>query len=248
MRNEKDGHAALLHLSDPSRATMLKNGIADRQSFVDDQYPWAGADRDRESQADVHAARIRLDRLINELANFGEAFDLRNQSFRFAARKPDQGRIHENVFQAGKLRIESGPELQQGGDPALVPDGAVGGLERAGDDLQQSGFAAAVRPDDSSRGPRFDLKTDILQRPEFTVTLPEPARKHLLQAIAWMVIHSILLGNAFNAERSVHVVFEIGSVVERLRTERKSVKQGENKSPRDPLMTARALHTFPIIR
>src|SRR5438552_7488082 len=208
MRNEKDGHAALLHLSDPSRATMLKNSITDRQSFVDDQYPWVGADRDRESQADVHAARIRLDRLINELANFGEAFDFRNQTFRFAARKPDQGRIHENVFQTGELRIESGAELQQGGDAALVPDGAVRGLERAGDNLQQSGFAAAVRPNDSGRRPRFDLEADILQRPEFTVAFPEPARKHLLQAIARMVIHSILLGNAFNAARSVHVGLE----------------------------------------
>src|SRR5947207_2025086 len=206
MRNEKDGHAALLHLSDPSRATMLKDRIADRQSFVDDQDPWAGADRDRESQADVHAARIGLDGLMNERANFGEAFDFRNKIFRFAARKPDQGRIHENVFQAGELRIESGAKLQQGGNPAFVPDGAVRGLERAGDDLQQSGFAAAVRPDDSGRRSRFDLKTDILQRPKFTVALPEPARKHLLQAIAWMVIHSILLGNAFDAERSVHVV------------------------------------------
>src|SRR5438477_11480470 len=98
MRNEKDGHAALLHLSDPSRATMLKDRIADRQSFVDDQYPWAGADRDRESQANVHAARIGLDRLMNKRSNFGETFDFRNQTFRFAARKPDQGRIHENVF------------------------------------------------------------------------------------------------------------------------------------------------------
>src|SRR6266404_4953667 len=142
---------------------------------------------------------------MNERANFGEAFDLRNQTFRFAVRKPDQSRIHENVFQARELRIESGAELQQGGNAALVPDVAVRGLKRAGDDLQESGFAAAVRPNDSGRGPRFNLETDVLQRPEFTVAFPEPARKHLLQAIAWMVIHSILLRNAFNAERSVHV-------------------------------------------
>src|SRR5258708_4873181 len=224
---------------------MLKDRIADRQSFVDDQYPRIGADRDRESQADVHAARIGLDRLMNERANFGEAFDLRNQTFGFAARKPDQGRVHENVFQARELRIKSRAELQQGGDAALVPDVAVRGLERSGDDLQQCRFAAAVRPNDSGRRSRFDLKTDILQGPQLTVSFPEPTLTHLFQAIARMVIHSILLGNAFNAERSVHI--GIRSVAERLRTERRSVKQGERKGPRDWLMIARALHTFTII-
>src|SRR5712691_745620 len=142
---------------------------------------------------------------MDKVANLRKAFDLGNQGFRFAARKPDQSRIHENVFQARELRIESGAEFQQGRDAALVPDVAVRGFERAGNDLEQSGFAAAVRPNDSGRRPRFDLKTDILQRPEFTVVLPEPARKHLLQAIAWTVIHSILLGYAFNAERGVHL-------------------------------------------
>src|SRR6266849_6099665 len=113
-----------------------------------------------------------------------------------------------NFGEACELRIDSGAELQQGGNAALMPDVAVRGLKRAGDDLQQSGFAAAVRPNDSGRGPRFNLETDVLQRPEFTVAFPEPARKHLLQAIARMVIHSILLGNAFNAERSVLVGLE----------------------------------------
>ena len=36
------------------------------------------------------------------------------------------------------------------------------------------------------------------------------------------------------------MLFGIGSVAERLRTERRSVKQGQKQSPRDPLMVARA--------
>ncbi len=48
VRDEQDGRAALLHLLDAAHATMLEDRVADRQSFVHDQYVGVAVDRDGE--------------------------------------------------------------------------------------------------------------------------------------------------------------------------------------------------------
>ena len=65
MRDEENGRAVFLHLPDATHAAMLKDRVADREGFVDDQDLRMRADGNGEGEADVHAARIGLDVLVN---------------------------------------------------------------------------------------------------------------------------------------------------------------------------------------
>src|SRR5438445_221035 len=141
---------------------------------------------------------------MDERTYLGKAFDFGQQRFRFAARKPHQGGIHKDVFNPGKLTIESGPEFKQTSDPAFMPDSPMGGLERTSHDLEQRGFPASIRTDDSRGRPGFNLKTDFFERPEFAMTFPVTAREHLPQPIIRTFINAITFGNAFYAECLTH--------------------------------------------
>src|ERR1041385_2061895 len=138
-----------MQLFDSSQAAMLEDRIADRQSFVDYQNVRLDAGGNGERQSHVHAARISLYRLIKEVADFGEPFDLRKERISLAPRKSEQRRIHINVFDTGEFRIEAGAQLEQGRDASLVPNVTTGRLQGSGNDLEQSGLAATVRADDA---------------------------------------------------------------------------------------------------
>ena len=86
-----------------------------------------GDDRDRggKREPDVHAARISFQWLINEVADLSKARDLRKQAFRLRFRKTHQRRVHENVFDAGELRVEACAELEQCGHASFEPDVSV---------------------------------------------------------------------------------------------------------------------------
>src|SRR5262249_28739771 len=149
-------------------------------------------DRSGESEPHVHAAGVGLYRLMNELANFCKALDLRKQTFGFGARETHERAAHENIFDAGEFEIKTGAQFEQRGYPSVVPDISMGGFESGGDDLQQCGLAAAVLADDARRGSGFDFKADIPQRPKFVMPLPAPARERLFQAVAGPIINPIL--------------------------------------------------------
>ena len=164
-------------------------------------------DRDRESETDVHAARISLHRLIDEFADLGEARDFRHQSLSFRLGKPDQRRVHEDVLDAGELRIESGAELEQRRDSTFKPNRSVRRFECAGDDLQQRRLARAVWTNDAGGCAGFDFETDVAERPEFAMSLPAPARQRFFQSIDGPVVDAVLLGYRFNAYCWRHKLF-----------------------------------------
>src|SRR5947199_61061 len=83
--------------------------------------------------------------------------------------------------------------LKQRGDAAFVLDMAVRRLQRARDDLKQSGFAGTVRADDARRRSSLKLEAHIAQSPELTMTFPASARQGFLQAVARMSVDAILL-------------------------------------------------------
>jgi hypothetical protein len=89
--------------------------------------------------------------LIDEVADLGEAHDLRQQFFSFRLGEAHQRGVHEDVFDPGELRIEAGAELEQRRDAPVVMDATVRRFERAGDDLQQCRLAGSVWSDDAGR-------------------------------------------------------------------------------------------------
>ena len=64
---------SLVHLA---HAALPEIDVADGQGFIHQQDLRVHVDRHGECQADHHAARIGLDRLIDEVADLGEILDV----------------------------------------------------------------------------------------------------------------------------------------------------------------------------
>ena len=58
-----------------AHAALAEVDVADRESFIDQENFRIQMDGDGESEANDHAARIGLDRLVDEIADLGEGFD-----------------------------------------------------------------------------------------------------------------------------------------------------------------------------
>src|SRR5262249_11899101 len=85
-----------------------------------------------------------------------------------------------------------------------MPDCSVRLLERAGDYLQQSRFAASVWPNDTDYRAFLELKRDVLQGPEFLMAPQSTARQRFFQAIARSRVGSILLRNIVDQQGGNH--------------------------------------------
>ena len=66
---------SLLDLLDAREALALERLVADRQRLVDHQDVGVDVDGGGEGEPHVHAARVGLDRLVDEVADVGEAGD-----------------------------------------------------------------------------------------------------------------------------------------------------------------------------
>ena len=71
-----------------AHAPLPEINIADRQGFVNQQDFRIDVNGYREGQPHDHAARVSLDRLIDEVANFRERLDLGEALVHFLAREP----------------------------------------------------------------------------------------------------------------------------------------------------------------
>ena len=73
--DEQDRRARRLHLPDAPDALVLKDRVADGQRLVDEQDIRIDVNGGRERQPHEHAARVRLHRPVDELADPGERLD-----------------------------------------------------------------------------------------------------------------------------------------------------------------------------
>src|SRR5258708_10770115 len=97
---------------DLTHAALAKINIADGQRFVHQQDLRVHADSDGEREAYGHAARIGLDRLEHEVADFGEIFDLLEARIDLLLRKTEDRAIHVDAVASTELRIEARAQLQ----------------------------------------------------------------------------------------------------------------------------------------
>src|SRR6266567_4123682 len=77
-------------------------------------------------------------------------------------------------------------------------------LQCAGNDLQESGFPAAVWSNNPCGSSACHCKSHIAQGPKLVMPLPVSARQRLLQTIAGMIVDAILLRNIFYAQGNSH--------------------------------------------
>ena len=81
---------------------------------------------DREREPHLHAARVVLDRRVDERVDVGERHDLVELPGNFRPPHPEDRAVDEDVFPSGQFRMEAGPHLEQRADAA-----AHQGLARA---------------------------------------------------------------------------------------------------------------------
>src|SRR5687767_7005358 len=108
MGNEQDGSTALLHLFDATNATVLEDGVAHSQRFIDYEDLRRRAHGDGKSKPYVHTARVRLYWLVDELSDLRKSLNLRKSGLCFTAGESKQGSVQINVFQAGEFGVETG--------------------------------------------------------------------------------------------------------------------------------------------
>src|SRR5438309_1826477 len=114
--------------------------------------------RHRERQAHVHAARVPLDRGINELLHLGEGYDLVELAGDLRLLHAQDGAVQENVVPTRQLGMESGSDFEQRSYAAPDLYTAPGGLGDAGQNLQQRALARAIAADDPDHFSALDLE------------------------------------------------------------------------------------------
>ncbi len=88
--------------------------------------------------------------------------------------RPEDRRVEEDVLAAGQIRMEAGPQFEQGSQPTAVFDAARGGLQNPADQLEQRRFAGAVGTDQPDGRPAGDVEIDVPQRPEVFLVRVRP--------------------------------------------------------------------------
>src|SRR5262249_17812568 len=84
--------------------------------------------------------------------------------------------VQENIVAAGKFGMETGSDFDQGHQPAGDGDFAAVGRSDAGEQLDQGGFAGAIRTDNTQNLATPNVEADVLQCPEaFCRPKPEQA-------------------------------------------------------------------------
>ena len=71
-------------------------------------------DGDGKGQPDYHAAGVGFHRLVDEIADFGEGFDIGITAVDLGGREAQDGGVEVDVIEAGELRSEAGGKLQEG--------------------------------------------------------------------------------------------------------------------------------------
>src|SRR5262249_44848556 len=80
-----------------------------------------------------------------------------------AAGESEEGGVEAQVFDAGEVGMETGAELEQGGDAAADPDFAFFGFGQAGHQAEQGAFTGAVAADDGQAVAVLEVEGDVAE-------------------------------------------------------------------------------------
>ncbi len=187
---------------DAREALALERLVADGECFVDHQDVRIDMDRHGEREPDVHAARIDLDRLVDEVADVGECRDRIEARFDLGPGQSQHGAVEEHVFAAAELGVETCAELEQRGDASAHIDHAARRRENAADDLQQGRLAGAVAADQADRLAVADIQIDVVQRMELAMPgAPARTEQRFEQAVVRAFVDRERLRHAAQMDR-----------------------------------------------
>ena len=195
VRDEEDRLALLLEEADPVDALVLERGVPDGQDLVDDEDVGVDVHGDREPQPDVHARRVVLDGVVDELAQLAELDDLVEQPVGLGLGHAEQGRVEIDVLASGQLAVEARAELEEGGDAAVDLDLAGRRTQDAREDLEQRALAGPVGAGEPHRLAAVDDEVDVAQRPEVVLDPVLPLDDPLLEARRATLVSGELLAD-----------------------------------------------------
>ena len=198
--DEQHRDAALAQLLKLAHAAVGEDRVAYRQGFVHDEDFGVHVNGRREGQAHVHAARILFHRPFDELADLREGLDGGHGAGDFGAAEPHDLAVQVDVFAAGELRVETGAQLQQGGDAPARHHAPGGGLQNAADNLQQGALAAPVGSHQAQGLALFELEPDVAQGPEIGVERAA-AGQQLAQPVGRAPVQPVQFGDVLNEDQ-----------------------------------------------
>src|SRR5687768_247588 len=177
--DEHDRRAARLHLADAQEALMLEDGIANGKRFVHEEDVRIDVDRGGKRQPHEHPARIELDRLVDELADGGEALDLGQTAADFRDGQSDHRAEHLDVLAAGEFGVKTGAELQQRRDASSHGDPSARLPDDPRDDLQERALPGTVDADEPECFAALDPHRHAAQRLKIGVQDGRAGHEHL---------------------------------------------------------------------
>src|SRR5439155_15498818 len=164
VRHEHDRLPRPAELGDLRVALVLEVLVTDGEHLVDEQHIGIDVHRDREAEPRRHAARVRLDRRVEEAAELREALDLRHRRLGLLTREAEQRAVEVRVLASGEVGVKARAELEERGHPSLDLDRAGRRLRGAGDELEERGLPRTVRADDAEAQSTVDAEAHVLQR------------------------------------------------------------------------------------
>src|SRR5262249_44747495 len=176
--DEEDGAAVAGHAADLAEALALEGGVADGQHLVENQDFRFDVCRDREREADVHAARVALDRDVDEPLDLGKRDDLVESTSDVGAVHAEDRAVEIHVFATTELRMESRSDLEHAPDAAMDFRSASRGLDDARETLEEVRLAGPVPSDETHDFAAASVEADVTERPEFGERRGPPSLQH----------------------------------------------------------------------
>ena len=116
MRDEDDRPPRLAQVLHAPETPPLELGVPDGEHLVDEEDLGLEMRRHGECEPDGHAARVALDRRVDELLDARELDDLGELLLDLPALHPEDGAVQEDVLAPGQLGVEAGADLEQAPD------------------------------------------------------------------------------------------------------------------------------------
>src|SRR5688572_7148293 len=98
------------------KTLLLEARVAHTEHFIHDEQVRVGVRRHGEAQARVHSRRVALHGGVDELLQLREVDDTVEPCIDLPSAQAQDRAVEINVLSARQVRMESCPELDQGGD------------------------------------------------------------------------------------------------------------------------------------
>ena len=163
--DEDEGASLLAKVDKLFHALLLEGDVANGEDLVDQQQFGIDVDCHGEREPHVHARRVRLDRVVDELPKVGEVDDLIKTLGDLLTAHAQDGGVEKDVVASAQLLVEPGTEFEERGHPLGDLDVARVRCEDAGHALEQGRLARTVVADDAERLAGFDIERDVTRAP-----------------------------------------------------------------------------------